>query len=504
MRQINENSGGIGDYGFNTSLCIGIVKNNADPAEHGRLQIWIPSKDSPNYEIEDIPWAMYVSPFGGVTANFKVGREQETVPGASSYGFWAIPKNGAQVLCGFLEGDPSVRFWIGCIYMPEMNRTLPQAINGAEGPSSEIDETGVYPQKTIPHYSRNLKEAGLALGAKHFKTRGGWERSVSHPSNKNDNKPRDDGYATKPLDPDKADSQVVSITTPGRHYISMSDVDDHCRMRFKTTAGSQIILDDTNERIYISTAQGRNYIELDETNGKIYFYSSSKFNVHSENDINFYSDQNINIVAKKRVNIQSEDRGVKIQSKMGLQFLSSSADVKITASRSIHLKTINGPGSGGVGESSACNAPPYANKAMGLVRDFAEDAGSGASSVFINSVDAVEVRSDSSAVNLTGNGPINIKSIGGSVNLDASSTLNLAGGNIATRGDGVLGMFAGIVPELPVFSYQDAGGAEVSSAGSAVSGDSIRSKMVVPNHESWDRDEDESQCKTPRNKKYVS
>jgi len=490
-------------HGFNTSLCIGIVKNNADPAEHGRLQIWIPSMDSSNYTIEEIPWAMYVSPYGGVTANFKVGREQEDVPGASSYGFWAIPKNGAQVLCGFLEGDPSVRFWLGCIYMPEMNRTLPQAINGPDGPSSEIDETGVYPQKAMPHYAKNLKEAGLALGAQHFKTRGGWERSVSHPSNKNDNKPRDDGYATKAMDPSQADSQVVSLTTPGRHFITMSDVDDNCRMRFKTTAGTQIILDDTNERIYISTAQGRNYIELDETNGKIYFYSSSKLNFHSENDINMYSDSNINIVAKKRVNIQSEERGVKIQSKMGLQFLSSAADIKITASRSIHLKTTGGASSGGVGESSACNAPPYANQALGLVRDYAEDASSGSSSIFINSVDAVEVRSDGAAVNLTGNGPINLSSMGGNINLEASATLNLAGGSIATRGEGVLGMYAGEVMMEPVFSYDDAGGAETASSADAVSGDTIKDKMVVPKHESWVRDEDEGQCKTQRNKKYV-
>ena len=108
----------------NFTMSIGIVKNNADPAEDGRLQIYIPSIDSKSYDLEDLTWATYVSPFGGTVANLKVGREKTEIPGMSSYGFWAIPKIGAQVICGFLESDPSSRFWFGCIYVPEANRTM--------------------------------------------------------------------------------------------------------------------------------------------------------------------------------------------------------------------------------------------------------------------------------------------------------------------------------------------------------------------------------------------
>lgn len=502
MRSINENGLGIGSFGTKTSLCIGVVKNNADPAEHGRLQVWIPSIDSVTAETEDLPWASYVSPFGGVTADFKAGREQETVPGGSAYGFWAIPKNGAQVLVGFLEGDPMVRFWMGCFYLPELNRTLPSAVNGENGPSSELDDSGVYPQKEIPHMQKNLKESGLGVGSKHYKTRGGFERSVSHPSNKNKNKPRDDGYATNPMDPNEADSQVVSLTTAGRHFFSMSDVDDHCRIRWKTTAGTQIILDDTNERIYISTAQGKNYIELDEGNGKIYVYSASKINVHSDNDINFSSDENINIVAKKRVNIVSEERGIKLQSKMGLQFLSSGGDIKITASRAIHLKTTNGGNAGGANESSSCSTGSYKGTPQGLIRDYAEETGSGRSSVFINASQTIEVKSDAGGVQINANGPINALAKG-NVNLDASGTLNLVGkGGMKTQAPGVVGMYAGEVLRANVYSWNDASGAQSASGGTAARGEDVKGKMIVPKHESWDRDEDEGRCKTPRNKNY--
>ena len=333
------------NYGSNFTTCIGVVKNNADPAQHGRLQIYIPSIDSDDYEIEDLAWATYVSPFGGSTANAKVGRENQDIPGVTAYGFWAIPKIGGQVICGFMEGDPSVRFWMGCVYIPELNRTLPQTI---EGEKTELDETGSYPQSEIPHYKKNLDAAGLSMGSKHYRTRGGYERSVSHPSNGNANKPGDNGYYKKPLEPEKSDSQTICLTSPGRHYFVMSDVDEYCRIRLKTTEGSQIIFDDTNERIYISTAKGKNWIELDESNGKVYIYSDSKVSIRAKNDINMYSDENINIVANKRVNIKSEDRSVNLEAKQDVRMLSTEADVMVTASRDVQLKTTNGQKAGKV------------------------------------------------------------------------------------------------------------------------------------------------------------
>ena len=338
MRDLNTNYAGVGQFGSNYTMCVGMVKDNADPAQHGRLKVYIPSIDSKDFNVVDLPWAIYCSPFGGTTADFPVGREGDKVAGASSYGFWAIPKNGAQVLIGFLEGDPNIRFWMGCFFQPELNRTMPQSINNPPL-SSEIDESGMWPQATMTHYAKNLGEAGLDPNSKHWKTRGGFERSISYPENKTKNKPTTDGYFPKPLEKGKSDSQSIALTSPGRHYISMHDVDEFCRMRFKTTAGSQIIMDDTNERIYISTAMGRNWIEIDEGSGKIYFYTAAKFNIHSENDLNLYSSENINIVAKKRVNIQSEERAVKIQSKMNTEILSTDANVKIAASRDLHLKT---------------------------------------------------------------------------------------------------------------------------------------------------------------------
>lgn len=563
MRNLNLGHLGVGGAGEHVILSVGIVKNNADPAQHGRLQIFLPSIDSKDFEVEDLPWATYVSPFGGSSANMLVGREQKEVPGVSAYGFWAIPKNSAQVLCGFLEGDPNVRFWMGCFYLPELNRTLPQSINDIK---TEIDESGIYPQQEIPHYRTNLGEAGLDPESMHYKTRGGWARSVSHPSNKNKNKPRDDGYATKPLEQEKADSQIHSLTTPGRHFFEMSDVDEECRIRLKTTEGTQIILDDTNERIYISTAMGRNWIEIDEGSGKIYFYTAAKFNVHSENDINLYSDENINIVAKKRVNIQSEERAVKVQGKMNVELLSEEANIKIAASRDLHLKTFDGDRAEAVSEMIKCVPPPYAGEPLGLIRDWEEEAGSTTSRIYVNAVDDIHMRSDeesvyvtgkkniflkavendllaqaaknlgliadekfsiasnsslhvrSNNVNLTGRATVNIKADSGYVGMQAS-TIGMRADNLQTSISGSLGMTAVDTEDSsldPVasdnnFSADVTGANEISAAvppassGDNVTEEEIKSRMIVPLHDTvdgWERDEDELQCKTPRNKKY--
>jgi hypothetical protein len=484
-----------GSSNSNFTTCVGIVKNNADPAQHGRLQIYIPSIDSRDYELADLAWADYISPFGGTTANAKVGREQREVPGISSYGFWAIPKIGAQVLCGFMEGDPGTRYWMGCIYTPELNRTLPQSI---EGGLTEIDESGLYPQTEIPHLKENLADAGLGTDSKHYRTRGGYERSISHPSNKNKNKPTDNGYAPKPHDPEHADSQIICLTSPGKHYFMMSDTDEYCRVRLKTTEGTQVIFDDTNERIYISTARGKNWIEIDEGNGRIYLYSDSKVNVRAKNDINMYSDENINIVANKRVNIQSEERSVNIEGKHDVRLKSTAADVMITASRDIQLKTYDGPRAPAVAEEG------FGTDEKGWIYRWSEKGGASTSSIRFDTAQNIEGKAKSK-INITSISTMNLKSTGSTINVQAGADINInATGNIHHTSAGGTGFYADDHhngPD-PVRPLNDAGPAEVAEGALTVEDQTTTENMIRPDHESWTRDEDEPKFKTKRNSKY--
>ena len=49
---------------------------------------------------------------------------------------------------------------------------------------TEIDESGAYPQSEISTYRKVAKDAGHWEDSKNFKTIGAYERSVSHPTNK--------------------------------------------------------------------------------------------------------------------------------------------------------------------------------------------------------------------------------------------------------------------------------------------------------------------------------
>lgn len=335
------------------SLMLGIVKNNSDPLQMGRLQVYVPALDSLYYETEDLPWTMYVTPFGGTIQDMKIGRDKSTVTNFSSYGMWAIPKVGAHVIIGCLDGNIATRFWIGCVFRPEFNRTLPQALNDPDTKElrSELDDgppikdSKPDPQKPdvkIDKYSDNLKEAGLGPDDDNFKTRG-WERSVSYPKNrvKESEKKDTDGYAKKPGYEDERDSQIYSWTTPGRHFITMCDAPDNCRIRIKTTEGHQIILDDSNERIYISTAKGRNWIEIDE-DGRIMIYAKDEIDIRSEDNINIKSEKDINIKAKQKINLESEEDEINLQAENHIGFKSSSDEINFEANSGFNVLVDDG------------------------------------------------------------------------------------------------------------------------------------------------------------------
>ena len=75
-------------------------------------------------------------------------------------------------------------------------------------------------------------------------------------------------------------------------------------MRFKTADGHQIILDDANERIYISTCMGKSWVEMDR-DGHIHVYGSESVSVSAGNDISLVAGKNVNISAGGSVNIAS-------------------------------------------------------------------------------------------------------------------------------------------------------------------------------------------------------
>lgn len=341
---------------------IGRVIDTNDPQQMGRVRAFCPAfGDKEEFLVEDIPWSMYVSPLGGMTSFGKRGSDQSQNEGPVAYGMWNIPKVGAYVLVGCLDGDPGMRFYAGCIHPQYLTHTMPHGRftwndNSADGtPDGPVDtnENPIEPLYSKQTQQFTKRDDTYAAGGTPSDPRRNMEyrsravdNQVSAITNLHVNHPNDapgsfiadhdwgnfsfttvteengdtreiegPGYGRDQLQPEdnytntggvNYDSMVYSWTTPGFHSFSMDDRDKNSRIRIRTTSGHQIIMDDTNERIYISTAGGESWIELDQA-GNIDIYASKDISTHAGGDINFTTDKTFRVKAQEGIHMISDD-----------------------------------------------------------------------------------------------------------------------------------------------------------------------------------------------------
>lgn len=359
---------------------IGQVVDTNDPQQMGRVRAFCPAfGDKNDNKLNNIPWSVYVSPLGGMTNFGKRGAEESDIEGPTSYGMWNIPKIGAYVLVGCIDGDKRSRFYAGCIYPQYMNHTMPhgrfmwneEVADDVEGTNRRPDGTPDGPLDTNENPIRPLYDKLVAhftkRGSKHasgtpddpkrnmeWRTRG-VDNQVSAITNlyvqHKEDAPGSEiadhewgnfdyttvteengdlrvikgpGYGVSQLDPSanftitngiNYDSMVYSWTTPGFHSVSMDDRHENSRIRIRTTSGHQIIMDDTNERIYINTAGGESWIEIDQV-GNIDIYASKDISTHAGGDISFTADKTFRVQAKEGIHMVSDDE-FRIHSKGG-------------------------------------------------------------------------------------------------------------------------------------------------------------------------------------------
>jgi hypothetical protein len=325
------------------SLTVGVVVDTDDPLQMGRLRVFCPSLNDDPRKLQHLPWAAYVSPFGGVVDNNCFARGSDVknfqTSGPVHYGFWAIPEQGAHALVGCVDGDPRRRFWLGCFPSQQQTHTIFtgrfkwSGFNGTpDGPFSSNNDPiqPLYNNLTTAFTSTNPSYAGRNTRfSSEWKTRGAdyqptaVSQDVGEFPNTKDTTYLDEqndqitvaepdqwvkdilgahGYdwtAFKNLGSFLA-SKVYGFGTPGGHSIWMDDRPFNCRVKLRTTSGHQILMDDTNERIYIATAKGNNWIEMDQA-GNIDVYSSSRVSVHAASDINFSTEGSFRVKAQQGI-----------------------------------------------------------------------------------------------------------------------------------------------------------------------------------------------------------
>lgn len=323
------------------SLTIGTVIDTNDPQQMGRVRVYCPAWDSDNISLNDIPWAMYMTPFGGVTRSNNRGPDDSTTDGAVAYGAWHIPKVGANVIVMCIDKNPHYRIWMGCIYDQFMPHTMPH------GRFLNDDQTGPVSssEKPINPLSDNFNKAFNNSKDYEWKTRIS-DYSVASIDNTIVNEKRTessmvddkDGYSLSRIDPNitinqrkNYDSQVYCWVTPGFHSLSMDDRAENSRMRLRTASGHQILMDDSNERIYIMTAEGENWIEMDQK-GNIDIFSNKRVSIRAKKDINLTSDETIRLHGKKGVHMSTQEGDIRLDAKQ--------ANIQIAADKNIVIKSL--------------------------------------------------------------------------------------------------------------------------------------------------------------------
>lgn len=463
----------------------GIVKDTSDPQQNGRLKIWCPALDGEDFDIDLLPWAEYASPFGGVTNDFHAGRNKTPSDGPVSYGFWALPKIGAQVLVFLLNGDPNRRFCFASYFGLHRNRSLPlgRNKNPNENPSPIGPFTDSY-DPLEPAYSNARTAFQSKMSAPQTKTRGVFERQVAQDISNKDGK---DGYAENPVDGKYLDSQSYCFVTPGHHVFLMDDAPDNCRIRLKTCEGNQIIIDDTNERIYVSTAKGKTWIELDE-DGHLHVFGSESVSVRSGKDINMYADRNFNVEAGKNVNIKAVTGEVKVSAKSNIHIRSTTGTIYQTACNEFHICSTNGyfvtakeiNAKSETSISASADGGAMHLKASGAIN---LDAGGGLNQIAADAINIKSAQGGGMSLGSETNMVTNTMKIkASSMELDAGGSLTMGASAINTLSSG--GGGGGYSPFSSATPINPEKAAESSESTCSTEADS---PSIVPGHEPWKR-----------------
>lgn len=343
QKKVPQNySGNTNNRGLASSpgMYVGVVKQNNDPQNMGRLQVWI--EEFGGDPDDEASWigVSYASPFGGSTSIYEQGTNvkdyEDTI---KSYGFWAVPPDlEARVLVGFAAGKLDKGYWFACLFQRGTQVSIPgipakNTWTGENKPAAPKNKKDSDPdlEKFVEHkpMSNALKQQGLEGDP----TRGTTTSSVTRES----------------------PSKVLGILTPGQHQFVMDDGDKDGNsklIRLRTTSGTQLLLDDTSGHVYIISKAGENWMEL-SADGRIHIYGSKDISIHTQENLNLYADKNINIEAGVSVNIKAgedvhAEAGSNVKTLAGIDTIITSGETSNINSGVAHYETagvihMNGP-----------------------------------------------------------------------------------------------------------------------------------------------------------------
>jgi hypothetical protein len=332
-------------------VVIGVVKVNSHPTRSGTMMVFVPTFSDQAREEDKTQWrsVKYATPFYSRTSQTNsngktidaTGDTVEAVKNTSGFVFPA-PDVGSRVLCVFPEGRNADGYYFACapdVYMiqslPESSASKnftknPNLVRHDKAPTLEFNDTDndvgkitnfLTPKRaldthtagflkaqgldqdeirglTSSSYTRETPSEVIGISTKGRRLLPGGQKIESKPSI---NKALNEGGTLSEIDAKGVEARHARAKG---HALVMDDGDiegNNSLMRFRTAAGHQILLHDTEDLIYIANSKGTSWIQIDGQ-GQLDIYSQTNINLRSRN-INMHADQNIKMHAGQTVQI---------------------------------------------------------------------------------------------------------------------------------------------------------------------------------------------------------
>ncbi len=346
-------------------IVTGIVKANVHGAHMGVIQVFIPTFSTNPATKSQWRTVRYCTPFYSRVDN--QGPQDSYYSTKVSSGFVTPPPDlGTKVLCFFPEGRNAEGFYFACVPDTFMLQTVPEATLTVDGdPGGEFNDNpkGDKSSKKVTNFKKQprpvdfftqnyLRQQGLLGDTVRGINNSGYMREspseligISSKGRRIDGNGQDflTANAAAVKNPDTASKDIVEgLLAPYArrkgHSITLDDGDidgNSNQIRFRTSTGHQILLNDTEGVIYIGNSIGSTWIELSNT-GTMDVYAQDSINFRSKN-INFHADENIKFHSKGYTQIVSEQQ-LALEGKKELT-VQSDGELGINGKKNLHLHT---------------------------------------------------------------------------------------------------------------------------------------------------------------------
>jgi len=344
--------------GGSTHIQAGIIMDDKDETKSGRVWLYIPGYSAPNPDLayaRDSPTREPNNPDGSPGAPISEKRRGfiQAVPlsphsgsdrlregpnqpdgrnpqqgQSNSYGDFAQGRNGDMVAVAFLNGDPAKAYILG--HIPKTAET--EMIPGGRPAQTDASGAGVS-TNTGPAYNqgeanKESKPASTLFG------------------NLTDAGTKDNIRGSTSSSARETPSRVRGMKTPGDpdtmmtgHEFSMDDHPDNQLMRLRTSKGTQLLLCDTGDFIYMSTSTGKTWVEIDNA-GNCQIYANSSVSIHAEQDFNMVCDRDFNLQVGGNANWSVKgDTRIRMSGGANLTVGEGGGDLDITTMNNFHIKT---------------------------------------------------------------------------------------------------------------------------------------------------------------------